>query len=224
MRGLGWLDCDDDGLWALDDGAVRTEKRVRRAIDGGEAGVAARKGVRTAGVARELAGELDSPLDKWGAADVLGLPNGRALDLATGEVRRAQPSERVYQRLAVAPEAGEPIEWLRVLGETFSQLEKTEEMIAYLRWWLRYSLGRSCADESALFLVGPPGAGKSRSPTLGRVSSGASSARPARAGASSPAARTRSTASGSRGSRASGCCAWASCPKAGGGSRGRCRR
>ena len=160
VRGLGWLDCDD-GLWALDEGAVRTGKRVRRAIDGGEAGVAARKGVRTAGVVCELAGELDSPLDKWGAADVLGLPSGRALDLATGQVRRAQPSEHVYQRLAVAPEAGEPSEWLRGLGETFSQLEKPAEMIAYLRWWLRYSLGRSCDDESALFLVGPTGTGKS---------------------------------------------------------------
>ena len=107
--------------------------------------------------------ELDSKLvdDKWGAADVLGLPDGRALDLDTGTVRRAQTSERVYQCLAVAPEAGEPSEWLRVLGETFSQLEKPAEMIAYLRWWLRYSLRRSCDDESALFLVGPAHSGES---------------------------------------------------------------
>lgn len=130
VRGLGWLDCDDDG-------AVRTEKRVRRAIDGRVAGEwPLAMGVRTAGVTRELAGGLDSPLDGWGAADVLALPNGRALDLATGQVRRAQPSERVYQRLSVAPEGGEPSEWLRVLGETFSQLEIPDETIAYARVWV----------------------------------------------------------------------------------------
>ena len=92
---------------------------------------------------------------------MLGLPDGRVVDLSTGEIRDAIRDERVYQRLAVVPEPGEPSEWLRVLDETFAELAQPDRVIAYLRWWFRYSLGVSCYDESILFLQGAPSSGKS---------------------------------------------------------------
>ena len=85
-----------------------------------------RYAVKTRDVAAELADELDIGMGAWNGADVLGLPDGRVVDLGTGEIRAAERAERVYQRLAVVPEPGEPSEWLRVLGETFAALAQPE--------------------------------------------------------------------------------------------------
>ena len=117
--------------------------------------------VRTREIEIELRDELDVPIDAWDAGDVLGLPDGCALNLATGKVRKARAAEHISKRLAVMPEAGEAAEWLRFLSETLADLSEPEKVIAWLRWWLRYSLGRGCEDESLVFLFGPPGSGKS---------------------------------------------------------------
>ena len=156
--GLGWFVSGIGGLWNHDQNGVTVRNRIRRAVT--ESGMV-RYAVKTRDVAAELADELDIGMGTWNGADVLGLPDGRVVDLGTGEIRAAERAERVYQRLAVVPEPGEPSEWLRVLGETFAALEQPERVIAYVRWWFRYSLGVSCADESILFMQGPPGSGKS---------------------------------------------------------------
>ena len=156
--GLGWFVCGDDGLWDRDPLGVQVRKQIRRVLV--DSGIA-KPNVKTRDVERELADELNVASDEWNAGDVLGLPDGRVVDLATGETRAAYRHERVYQRLAVVPEEGEPTEWLRVLDETFAELAQPDKVIEYVRWWLRYSLGVSCHDESILFLQGPPGSGKS---------------------------------------------------------------
>ena len=156
--GLGWLVSGSGGLWDHDPNGVTVRNRIRRAVT--QSGMV-RYAVKTRDVAVELADELDIGMDQWNGAEVLGLPDGRVLDLRTGETRNGNRDERVYQRLAVVPEPGEPRDWLRVLGETFADLAQPERVTAYVRWWFRYSLGVSCADESILFMQGPPGSGKS---------------------------------------------------------------
>ena len=156
--GLGWFICGADELWDHDPLGVQARNRIRRMLT--DSGIA-KPSVKTRDVERELADELNVASDEWNGGDVLGLPDGRVVDLATGETRSASRHERVYQRLAVAPEEGEPSEWVRVLGETFAQLMQPDKVTEYVRWWFRYSLGVSCHDESILFLQGPPGSGKS---------------------------------------------------------------
>ena len=156
--GLGWFMRGTGGLWDHDPPGVQVRNRIRRVLTGSSI---AKSYVKTRDVARELADELNVDSDEWNGGDVLGLPDGRVVDLSTGQPRTAKRSERIYQRLAVAPEDGEPTEWLRVLGETFEELAQPDKVIEYVRWWFRYSLGESCADESILFLQGPPGSGKS---------------------------------------------------------------
>ena len=156
--GLGWFSCGAGELWDHDPLGVQVRNRIRRVlIDSG----IAKLGVRTRDVERELADELNVASDEWNGGDVLGLPDGRVVDLATSETRAASRYERVHQGLAVVPEEGEPTEWLRVLGETFAELAQPDKVTEYVRWWFRYSLGVSCHDESILFLQGPPGSGKS---------------------------------------------------------------
>ena len=156
--GLGWFSCGAGELWDHDPLGVQVRNRIRRVlIDSG----IAKLGVRTRDVERELADELNVASDEWNGGDVLGLPDGRVVDLATSETRAASRYERVCQGLAVVPEEGEPTEWLRVLGETFAELAQPDKVTEYVRWWFRYSLGVSCHDESILFLQGPPGSGKS---------------------------------------------------------------
>ena len=156
--GLGWFACGASELWDHDPLGVQVRNQIRRVLI--ESGLA-KPSLKTRDVERELADELNVASDEWNGGDVLGLPDGRVVDLETGETRKASRYERVYQRLAVVPEEGEPTEWLRVLGETFSELARPDEVIEYVRWWFRYSLGVSCHDESILFLQGPPGSGKS---------------------------------------------------------------
>ena len=156
--GLGWFVRGTGGLWDCDPNGVEARNRIRHVLT--ESGIA-KPSVKTRDVARELADELDVGMGAWNGGDVLGLPDGRVVDLITGKTRTAARDERVYQRLAVVPEPGEPSEWLRVLAETFAELAQPERVIEFLRWWFRYSLGVSCHDESILFLQGPPGSGKS---------------------------------------------------------------
>ena len=157
--GLGWFMRGTGGLWDCDAPGVQVRNRIRRVLT--DASALAKRTVKTRDVARELSDELNVEVGEWNSGNVLGLPDGHVVDLATGETRAAIQSERVYQRLAAVPESGEPTEWLRVLGETFAELAEPNKVIAYVRWWFRYSLGVSCADESILFMQGPPGSGKS---------------------------------------------------------------
>ena len=157
--GLGWLVIRrGERIWTHDPHGVRVRNLIRFVLTTEDV---AKPSTKTRDVEREVRDELDVPIEAWNGADVLGLPDGRVLDLVSGLTRDADPGERVYQRLAVAPEPGEPVEWLRVLRETFSDLAQPEAVIEYVRTWFRYSLGLSCTDESILFMQGPSGSGKS---------------------------------------------------------------
>ena len=141
--GAGWFlrEATDSGLWARDPNGTAVRNRIRAATTGNNE-ARARDSLRTREIERELADELDVPLNEWDAGDVVGLPDGRVLNLADGSVTMA-PDARISMRLAVAPERGEPVIWLRVLAEAFGELFEPEIVIAWFRWWCRYSLGTS---------------------------------------------------------------------------------
>ena len=101
--GLGWFMRGTGGLWDHDPPGVQVRNRIRRVLTG--SGIA-KPSVKTRDVARELADELNVDSDEWNGGDVLGLPDGRVVDLRTGETRAATRDARVYQRLAVVPEPG----------------------------------------------------------------------------------------------------------------------
>ena len=159
--GLGWFVRENgESIWTEDPGGVRIRCRIRDGLTGAES--PAKRGTRTRDVEQELRDELDVPADRWdGDGGVLGLPDGRVWDVARGVPREARPDEFVSKRLGALPDPGEPGVWLQHLGEVFAAHPQAEDVIRWLRWWLRYSLGTSCEDESIVFLDGPPRSGKS---------------------------------------------------------------
>ena len=159
--GLGWFVRESgESIWTEDPGGVRLRCRIRNELTGAES--PAKRGTRTRDVELEIRDELDVPADRWDAAEgVLGLPDGRVWDCGKSTPREARPDEFISKRLGAMPENGEPAVWLQHLGEVFAAHPQAEEVIAWLRWWLRYSLGTSCTDESIVFLDGPPRSGKS---------------------------------------------------------------
>ena len=160
-RGLGWFVRENgESIWTEDPGGVRIRCRLRCGLTGPES--PAKRGTRTRDVELELRDELDVPADRWDwDGSVLGLPDGRVWDVARGVPREARPNEFVSKRLGALPDPGEPEVWLQHLSEVFAAHPQTEDVIAWLRWWFRYSLGTSCEDESIVFLDGPPRSGKS---------------------------------------------------------------
>ena len=155
--GRGWFRCLTGGLWRRDPQELALRARVQELIDLGlaKSGTRARLVVET----MEPAFAVDS--DRWDADPHLaGLPNGRALDLRTGEIINAGDTF-ITRQLPVLPERGGPIAWLNFLDETFSLTGEADRVVAWLRWWLRRSLSGDCRDESLVFLFGPRGTGKS---------------------------------------------------------------
>ena len=159
--GLGWfVRKSGESIWTEDPGGVRIRCRLRAGLTGADS--PAKRGTRTADVEQELRDELDVPPDRWDTAEgVLGLPDGRVWDTVLGTPREARPDEFVSKRLGALPDPGEPAVWLQHLGEVFAAHPQAEDVIPWLRCWLRYSLGVSCEDESFVFLDGPPSSGKS---------------------------------------------------------------
>ena len=160
--GLGWFVRENDAtIWTEDAAGVRIRCSLRCGLTGPES--PAKRGTRTRDVEQELRDELDVPADRWDwDGSVLGLPDGRVWDVARGVPREARPDEFISQRLGALPEPGEPAVWLQHLSEVFAAHPQTEDVIRWLRWWFRYSLGTSCTDESIVFLDGPPGAANQR--------------------------------------------------------------
>ena len=62
--------------------------------------------------------------------------------------------------LRAVPEPGEPLVWLRVLGDTFSYMDEPEAVLAYFRWWIRHALTGDCSAQRMAFLHGQSGTGK----------------------------------------------------------------
>ena len=161
--GIGWRVLrGKDSIWTVDADGVAVRNILRRELCDDDS---MRPSIRTRDVEAELRDELHSAADTWDGGRWAGLPDGRVLSLRDGTIRPDPdpdpPDVRISMRLAVAPEPGEPTEWLRILGEAFSGMSDPGAVIAYIRSWLRYSLGADCSDHSLLFLFGPPGSGKS---------------------------------------------------------------
>jgi len=104
---------------------------------------------------RALAQDFDP--DPW----LLGLPGGLVLDLQTGEIRGAQPSDLLMRALPVAPsdkdqKAACP-RWLQYLDEVHPN---DPELHAYLQRFFGYSLTASICEECVVFFIGRGGSGK----------------------------------------------------------------
>jgi putative DNA primase/helicase len=89
--------------------------------------------------------------DAW----LLGLPEGRALDLRTGETRNAVPNDLITKALTVGP-GGECPEWMKYLETALPNAE----VRAYLRRFVGYCLTASVRENAILFLIGIGGSGK----------------------------------------------------------------
>jgi len=99
---------------------------------------------------RITAGEFDP--DPW----IVGLPNGEALDLRTGERRAACPHDLITRALPVAPE-GTCQRWLDYLEQTHP---RDPELIAYLQRLVGYWLTSSTQEDMIAFFIGIGGSGK----------------------------------------------------------------
>ena len=135
--GRGWF-CrtTTTALWRPADDATMLDRLQRS-----DTWWTCKRGTRTSAILGELTGPLrvDGALldaDDW----TCGLPDGRVLDLRTGTVRAAVETDRITMALRAVPEPGEPLVWLKVLGDTFSYMDEPEAVLAYFRWWIRHAL------------------------------------------------------------------------------------
>ena len=157
-HGRGWFRRENEGLWSSDVGVLALRRRVQRELETDRS----QRSIRHLNVVTELQPRLAVAGDRWDAsAQLVGLPDGRVLDLHEG-ARDARADDYVTRRLAAVPDdSGEPAEWLAMLASTFHDHGEAGKITAWLRWWLRYSLSGDCRDESLVFLYGPTGTGKS---------------------------------------------------------------
>jgi putative DNA primase/helicase len=91
-------------------------------------------------------------------AFLLGTPEG-TVDLATGRLRPADPTEGITKVTRVAPAAAPscPL-WLRFLDETF---DSDRELIRFVQQWCGYTLTGDVREHALVFGSGPGGNGKS---------------------------------------------------------------
>ena len=90
--------------------------------------------------------------DPW----VVGLPNGEALDLRTGERRAASHHDLITRTLSVAPE-GQCQRWLDYLEQTHPG---DPELVAYLQRLVGYWLTSSTIEDMVAFFIGIGGSGE----------------------------------------------------------------
>jgi len=90
--------------------------------------------------------------DPW----ALGVPGG-VVDLQTGKLVESAREQHVTMRCSIAPERGEPVEWLKALR--FWQ-GGDEDVIAFLRRYLGYALCGDSREQCMAFFYGPAQSGK----------------------------------------------------------------
>lgn len=96
--------------------------------------------------------------DRWDQDPmVLGTPAG-TVDLRTGKLRAPARQDFITMQTSVAPEAGEPVLWLKFLHEA---LDGDDGAIRFLQQWFGYVLTGLTTEHALLFLYGPGGNGKS---------------------------------------------------------------
>jgi putative DNA primase/helicase len=88
---------------------------------------------------------------------LLGTPGG-TVDLRTGLMRDAAPSDMITKLTSVAPEQGVPVRWLQFLDETF---QGDAALIEFTQAWLGYCLTGQTKEHALAFLHGSGGNGKS---------------------------------------------------------------
>ena len=89
---------------------------------------------------------------------LLGTPGG-TLDLRTGVMRSANPTECISKLTAIAPsDTAECPRWLQFLYEATGG---DDQLICFLRQWCGYALTGITREHALLFIYGPGGNGKS---------------------------------------------------------------
>ena len=89
---------------------------------------------------------------------LLGTPNG-TVDLRTGKMRGALPSDFITKIVAVDPAPFVHCQmWLKFLDQTTA---RDPGLIAFLRRWCGYPLTGDTREHASLFISGPGGNGKS---------------------------------------------------------------
>lgn len=109
--------------------------------------------------------DLAVTAESWGQDDfLLGTPRG-TIDLKSGELRPAQPSDHIANTTVVSPipldSFDEKIDcpiWVRFLDEV---LQGDQEAIRFFQQWAGYCLTGSTQEQQFLFVYGPGGSGKS---------------------------------------------------------------
>lgn len=91
--------------------------------------------------------------DPW----LLGTPCG-TVDLRTGAVRPADPSDRITKLAGCPPKKARPARWLTFLAEATNG---DSDMIAYLQRITGYCLTGVISEHALFFIYGPGGNGKS---------------------------------------------------------------
>lgn len=90
--------------------------------------------------------------------DLLGAP-GATIDLKTGEVRDPRAGDYLTKRVAYAP--ADQASCPRFRGFIEDVARGDAEVIAFLAQWAGYCLTGDTSEHTLVFLVGPPGSGKS---------------------------------------------------------------
>jgi putative DNA primase/helicase len=90
--------------------------------------------------------------DNW----LLGTPGG-VYDLKTGRSRAGKRTDYVSLKTAVAPERGEPVEWLKYLAATH---RGNNEVISFLKRFIGYALTGDVTEHALVFAYGTGRNGK----------------------------------------------------------------
>ncbi len=144
-------------LWRLDRDTVTLREVIRQHLRA----TTMRRGSAIFGVVKHLESGLQDHGEWDNDPNLCGLPDDSVLDVSNGALRAAENNDRITRRLAVMPEAGEPTTWLRVLRETHVNKPDADAVIRYLQVFAGYALTGHTNIQKFLFLVGPPGGGKS---------------------------------------------------------------
>ena len=153
----GWYHRRPGKLWRPDPESIALRKRVSTEIAAQAKQIGSVNSIRTRTVAQEIEPLLAYQGDWDATPDLAGLPDDRVIDLATGETRDAQPSDRITRRLGAVPIDAIPTRWLQVIAHVCRDDAEAE----WLHRWIGYCLTGRTTEHKFAFFAGPGGGGKS---------------------------------------------------------------
>ena len=139
-------------LWELDNESMAIKKQLRKDCRAAE--------FRNSATVRNMVKLLEPDLiiNTWDDnKEVCGLPSGNVIDLRTGIVREAMPSEHITRRLGCDPKSRESELWLKILTECLPDLKCVE----YLKLYVGYCLTGYTREQNFIFAHGTGANGKS---------------------------------------------------------------